>query len=267
MSLYKFHAFNDNNISAFESYSAWFAKPALFNDPFEGLYKEIMTPLNDELSTEIIISIFKDKPEIKEHALNSLLKKEQWLLDTLVDYCRSTTKAQQDNFHKSGVCCFINDGIVNPYEEPLMWGHYGDGLKGYVLQFESDFSNIFNCDKVGARRVIYQDEPPLLDCFELTMRYIRNGSDSIVSDILQIMTTKSKWWEYENEVRFISFMEGDKLIKYNQGTIKSIIIGSKMPEWQKRTIKAIAEKHQITDIKEAFAKDDSYKVGLRALSV
>ncbi|WP_429044499.1 DUF2971 domain-containing protein [Aeromonas hydrophila] len=270
MSLYKFHTFNENSISALESYSAWFAKPVTFNDPFEGLYKEVMNPINEALAAELIRYILHDRPEYIETLLNSKLEQNEWLNEMLIDFCKSMFRTQQANFHDSGVCCFINDGNVNPYEEPLMWGHYGNGLKGYAIEFESPSLNLFEHKNIGAVQVNYENEPPVIDCLGLTMRYIKkhnSDGNSIVPEILKIMTTKSKWWEYENEMRFISFMDGNKLIKYNEGAIKSIIIGTKMPEWQKRTIKAIADKHQITDLKEAFTRDDSYKVGLRELLI
>lgn len=269
MNLYKFHTFNEHSISALDAYSAWFAKPVSFNDPFEGLYKEVMNPINEVLAAELVSYILQDTPEHIEPTLNSTLERGEWLNELLIDFCKKIIRSQQNNFHDSGVCCFINDGNVNPYEEPLMWGHYGNGLKGFAIQFESLQYKLFEHENIGAVQVNYENEPPVIDCLALIMRYIRrhNTNDSIVPELLRIMTTKSKWWEYESEIRFISLMDGNKLFKYSEGAIKSIIIGSKMPEWQKRTIKAIADKHQITDLKEAFTRDDSYKVGLRTLSI
>ncbi|MFM4707717.1 DUF2971 domain-containing protein [Aeromonas caviae] len=270
MSLYKFHAFNDNSISALEAYSAWFSKPALFNDPFEGLYKEIMIPLNEELYAELISYMFHDNEETKSVILSPSFMKKEWLMGKMIEFCKGIVRAQQSNFYESGLCCFINDEKVTPYEEPLMWGHYGDGLKGFVIQFESDAMDIFEDEKIGAINVRYESEPPVLDCYRLAISALRKHNeeyDIAINDILQIITTKSKWWEYEDEVRFISYKNGNKLFKYRDGSIKSIIIGSKMSGWQKRTIKAIAEKHQISVIKEAVTSDDSYKVCLRDLSV
>lgn len=270
MSLYKFHAFNDNSISALEAYSAWFAKPASFNDPFEGLYKEIMVPLSDELLIELVSYMFHDDTETKERLISTSYKKKEWLMDKMVSFCKGIIRNQQDNFYKSGVCCFINDENVTPYEEPLMWGHYGDGMKGFAIQFESNSLDIFENEKIDAIEVSYEDKPPVLDCYNLAIRLLRNANDEYLSaftEILRIITTKSTRWEYENEVRFISYKDGGKLFKYKSGSIKSVIVGAKMPEWQKRTIKAIAEKHQITNLKEAFTNEDSYKVCLRNLSV
>ncbi|WP_139737835.1 hypothetical protein [Aeromonas caviae] len=113
--------------------------------------------------------------------------------------------------------------------------------------------------------VTYENEPPIIHCLEFMRKHLKTGSAA--SDVIKIMTTKSKQWEYENEVRFISFKNGGQLFKFRKNAIKSITVGSKMPEKQKMKIKEIADKHKIKDIKEAFSRDDSYKVGLRDLSI
>ncbi|WP_447830045.1 DUF2971 domain-containing protein [Aeromonas salmonicida] len=265
MSLYKFHAFNENSISALEAYSAWFAKPASFNDPFEGLYKEKVTTLNDNLIAELADTVSKKHPELKDIFISHMGLNKTVMLDYLTRLARDIVRSQQKNFYESGVCCFISDEKVHPFENPLMWGHYGNGLKGYMLQIDHDINYIFEDKRLGAVPVVYKSEPPSIYCLELMKQHLEKGTTA--SEIIKVMSTKSKEWEYENEIRFISFMNGNGLFKYTQGAIKSIVIGSKMPEWQKRTIKAIADKHKITDLKEAFSRDDSYKVGLRALSI
>lgn len=265
MSLYKFHTFNENSVSALEAYSAWFSKPTSFNDPFEGLYKEIVSPLNDEQMTEMRRYLCELVPSIKNVMLNSEYENDETMAKALAKVAMETFRSQQNNFYESGICCFISDERVIPYEEPLMWGHYGNGLKGYILQFDNDLDNIFEDEKLGAIPVEYNAEPPTIHCHELLRQQLKTGSSA--DDLLKVITTKSKEWEYENEIRFMSYKNGNKLFKYKQGAVKSIIVGSKMPQWQKMAIKAIAERHQISDIQEAFAKDDSYKVGLRALSL
>jgi len=264
MSLYKFHAFNENSVSALEAYSAWFAKPVSFNDPFEGLYKEILSPLNNESMTEMALGISEKDPLFK-YFLQPENINNGTMTGALTQVAQMTFRGQQDNFYKSGICCFISDGEVNPFEEPLMWGHYGDGLKGFMLQFDNVFDEIFESESLTAVPVTYENEPPIIHCLEFMKKHLKTGSAA--SDVIKIMTTKSKQWEYENEVRFISFKNGGQLFKFRKNAIKSITVGSKMPDWQKRKIKAIADKHQITDLKEAFTRDDSYKVCLRALSI
>lgn len=270
MSLYKFHAFNDNTISALEVYSAWFAKPASFNDPFEGVYKEVTTPKKDEYINELLDSLFEQEPDIREIFTDPDPERKALAMEALTKMSRNIIRTQQASFHDSGICCFIKDGMVTPYEEPIMWGHYGNGLKGYVLRFDVVSTEMFESKDIGSIAVAYQNEPPVIDSIELLGTFMRknNGQNGIIGpEIIKMITTKHMSWAYENEIRFISFGSGNKLFKYKEGAIKSIIIGSKMPEWQKRTIKAIANKHQITDLKEAFSRDDSYKVELRELSI
>lgn len=66
MSLYKFQNVNDNSLSALDSYSAWFSKPQLFNDPFEGLFIEELREITE---TEIVkaYQYLAKKPERKKN--------------------------------------------------------------------------------------------------------------------------------------------------------------------------------------------------------
>lgn len=46
--MYKFYSFNENNVTAFQNYSAWFSKPNVFNNPFEGIYVDDTADISNE---------------------------------------------------------------------------------------------------------------------------------------------------------------------------------------------------------------------------
>ena len=82
-----------------------------------------------------------------------------------------------------GLICFSKT-----WENPVLWGHYGNKHKGIALGFEID-------DSV-ANEVIYSDD--LIDIPIDTQTNRARPDDKLIDDILR---TKFKDWKYENEWR------------------------------------------------------------------
>lgn len=277
--LYKFQSFNDNNISALEKNSAWFSNPQAFNDPFEGIYIDD----TKEMSDSEFISLFKENKE------NSTLRNmfgittgmDEWLSQIYFDGKAERLKKilkergvnslimQQNYFYKTGVCCFIMGDNRKPINSSLMWGHYGDGLKGYVLEISSLPEHVFE-GKVISIPVEYKKNPPRINSSELikaviTKDKIEELESGDIEPLIKIMNTKHKRWRYENELRFISSQYGNKLAKYNEGVISSLYIGERMPSWQKAALIHIAKKNNIENIYEAYVNKESYSVSVKPL--
>lgn len=276
--IYKFHSFNDNNISALDNHSAWFSKPKLFNDPFEGVYIDNSHEMDDR---EFIDFCKKNRDN---HRFLNMLKCssniDEWLQ---MIYCRgiasqykrnflrrgvNALKKQQEYFHESGICCFIMDKGINPITNTLMWGHYGDGLKGYALGISDSLVNIFE-DMIFAIPVEYEKTPPILNATEMAIDLISQNIDNLndgeADYLLKIMNTKHEAWKYENELRFIFFDNGNRLVKYKKDSIQAIFIGEKMPSWQRAALIHIADKNNIKNIFEANINSTSYSVSFKPI--
>lgn len=208
---------------------------------------------------------------------------EDWLVQVFMskqaDYFKKefkersikSLKMQQEYFYDSGVCCFIMGKKKNPINNTLMWGHYGDGLKGYVLGLPPLPNNIFE-DRTICIPVEYKKKPPRLNATELTKKLINkktidNIEFSDLEILIKIVNTKHKRWKYENELRFISHDNGNKLVPYKKGAIKSVFIGEKMPSEQKAEIIKIATKNNVENIYEAYVNNDSYSVSFKHLVI
>ncbi|MGL6512956.1 DUF2971 domain-containing protein [Aeromonas hydrophila] len=150
-----------------------------------------------------------------------------------------------------------------------MWGHYGDGLKGYALGISPLDFQLFEEETLPIP-VEYEKEPPNFDSKELSMRFITENKNVVRDDnpnnLFKIMNTKHDAWKYENELRFISLESGNKLIKYKKSSIQSIYIGEKMPSWQKVALIHIAKKHNINDIFEARVNNKAYTVDIERVN-
>ncbi len=104
-----------------------------------------------------------------------------------------------------GVICYSNNDV-----NQLLWSHYADNHKGMCLVFE-----IPKEKEKGIKMVRYADTLPKID--------FKNDNEEINKGLLEITTTKSKNWSYENEFRQIFFDKGIH-VEY-PGNLVEIIFG------------------------------------------
>lgn len=274
--MFKFYSFNENNLTAFENYSAWFSKPIVFNDPFEGIYiddtkniddNELIRFFRSNKNNKRFLELFDIRTDVDTwltaaYTLGQIKNIKQEINE------RNTIILQeiQKRFYKSGVCCFIMDVQSPPIKNNLMWGHYGNGLKGFALKVNTNPEDVFE-DELTFSAVSYSDIPPKINASEIMLGMIKDEQDSMSNEavdlVLKVMNTKHTHWGYENELRFISTDEGNTPIKYKRGAIESLFIGERMLHWQKVALYHIAKGHNIKNIFEAYVNKASYSVGIR----
>lgn len=75
------------------------------------------------------------------------------------------------------ICC-----LSRSYKNTLMWTHYADSHKGCCIEVKVD-------SKVDCYNVDYSSD----------IQFVRNGKE----ELIHVLTTKSSYWSYEEEVRFI----------------------------------------------------------------
>ncbi|WP_421313022.1 DUF2971 domain-containing protein [Aeromonas sp. 603404] len=279
MSLFKFFSFNNNNLSSFADRKLWFSKVNAFNDPFEGLFIHSTKRLSSGQTIDVIRTMNKDGE------INKLLKIDHQSetmdrltdiamlgqLDTLREITEETLKIAfdkaMDDIYDAGVCCFISDKNIqaeysNPIQNQLMWGYYGDGLRGYALEMHEPFE----CnDKISCVSVEYIKDIPTIDTSDFGYKFYTSTSqqdrNNLSSKLVDLIASKSDLWKHENEIRFIS-QKGNALVSYSEGSVKALYIGEKMPEWQQTALVSIAKKNGITDIYTAYIRKERYELSI-----
>lgn len=140
-------------------------------------------------------------------------------------------------------------GILSLTEKPnniLMWSHYADAHKGFVIQFDTDNSYFANA---GLRKVEYSQE-----------RMILSASSIHNSDVLY---RKSLDWAYENEWRVVKELsdhdsiidERIYLFKCPLEVITGIIVGVNMPHERKVDLMNLCQDFGITIYQTALDKN------------
>lgn len=223
-----------------------------FNDPFEGELKvaeETLAQLlarsypkprstSDEAASHStswadIITAAANKPKSIEDQKADLLDRVRITKDVLLVMCFSRT-----------------------YSDILMWSHYANAHKGFVVGFdESEWVDGGADSFFPFQAVEYAKERIELDVVE------DYADDSYVPKLIRSYLRKSVEWEYEQEVRLLcvdklysgasnmSMHSKDRfLYQFNKHSIKEIIFGAKMEEHHKELIREAATRQNLLNI-------------------
>ena len=204
--IYKYTSF-ESALKIIENNSLKFSLPQEFNDPFE--------------MTNALIDTKYTKPDLRE-----------WL-DSFPDFSNSKKKQLFQDYNKkpaevikafnisfnkfknnTGICCFSKS-----YKKTLMWSHYSDNHSGICLGFY--FSSLSSNEELLLLTVNYIDKV-------ISVNYFR---EKLVSLFYWIFT-KSKIWEYEEEVRAVH-TNGSGLLKFEKECLKEVYFGLKVSEENK----------------------------------
>lgn len=214
--LYKYASWKDKYTKEnLEKRYIFFNTPENFNDPFD-LYAKFSIG-----NREFLKDLFQKEGVTED--IESLITNEQ-----LLDFARLMDRSISIN-SKYGITCFSK--LCNSI---LMWAMYADKGGGICLGFDIDFANsdtvkdmlsqIENLDKLSGAMfeiidINYNEERPVL---EYTPDY----------DIRELLHTKFKDWNYEEEVRIM--VQGNKQyvfpskLSYAPKYLSKIILGPMM---------------------------------------
>ncbi len=154
-----------------------------------------------------------------------------------------------------GVSCFstTSDNI-------LMWSHYADKHGGICIEY--DFSLLEKLENINAflLPVIYSNDRPLLtvDKFDLENGQATQESVMrIMPDLIRAILTKSEFWKYEDEWRFIALAEPKQPVKLP--IISKIFIGANITnDDYNKVVSAIGDRH--IPITKYSLKRDKYEL-------
>lgn len=227
---YKFLSFDRKDILT--SGMIRFAPIGSFNDPFE--LEPSITPYSKKFLRYL--------NETSERELNEIRMTE-------ADYTYSAERAgsvesfrekYRSEIAKYGVLSLSSNDTINqlltvstpekndPRTNILMWSHYADSHRGFVIEFRADF-----IDGVKLEKVEYSDTRDVLTFEDID----ENNFD-------KIFFKKSSEWKYEQEYRAVlPLSHANKihngqfhLYRIKKSSINSITFGCAMGEKEKKTI-------------------------------
>lgn len=193
----------------------YFAPANSYNDPYETEFRIKYNSWSDliELFVRVEIKntgINEEEARKKvEHVLSRVSKEQIEMRLWEAAYNMSEYAGQ-----RVGVYCLCG----NPYDL-LMWGHYSFGHRGICIQFEDQTINqMFNN---SLYKVKYQNELPSLEISKLLSSQFH--IDAYRS--MDIWTTKSNDWKYEQEWRIFDIIRGPGVHPINSRIISKVLLG------------------------------------------
>lgn len=199
MILYKYYSLSQYTDEAIIKQGLWCHTPRHMNDPFESLIQ-----LNREFSSsqlEIFREVCRSNPTGQKWSELS----DQHLI-TFFNHGRKFI------LKRYAFCAFSEK-----YDDILMWSHYTDSHKGFVVGF--DLSNL--AEKYHLTKVTYDNKLPDLDT-KLFAEFMCKNTES-VKDFIRDYSIKSDIWKYEREWRL--WQDGPGYIHYFPSQIKEIYFG------------------------------------------
>ena len=201
--LYSFRKYNEYSLSDLISNEISFGKPSVMNDPFD----------------TVVINWSR-----KEH---------------LKTICEETTHISpfSNSFEYYRLRSFVGNEDFTDYDETyakiLMWSHYADYHKGFCVKYELSKNFVF-----------HQDDDKLSMRILLPIEYSKKKQplSKKSMDYINAFRTKAKAWEYENEIRLLSYntQSDSSFISEKldaKSCIKEIVFGYSCPQSTIRTIR------------------------------
>lgn len=229
-----------------------FTQPKFFNDPFDvnpyinaSLPEKILKKVTEEDLFELE-KILQDS-EVGEFVLTD--DETEGLARGLASYLNSMNPGEVAEIYKDKVLKkLINDNmgvlsLTTKFDNLLMWAHYANDHKGFVVEFNTEDPFFYKALKVD-----YKQKRPRE----------KIGRENK----LRILFTKSIHWEYENEYRMLRKLKDAEeirndihLFKFPRISIKSIYCGCNMKDCRKNDIlKLIEENKTLKHINVYYAK-------------
>lgn len=227
---YKFVSFDRTDI--LKNGMIRFAPIGSFNDPFE------LEPSITPYSTKFL-NFIREMPEAEIDKITMTESDYAYSADRAdkIDHYR---KMYREKIGQYGVLSLSSNDSINqmltvsmpdrkdPRTNILMWSHYADSHKGFVIEFEANFIEGIKLEKVE-----YSESRDSLT-FE----------DVEEKNFDRVFFKKSPEWQYEQEYRAVSLLSDASriddgmfhLFKIDKTKINSITFGCAMSEINKKTI-------------------------------
>ena len=255
--LYRYFPKDNYTKSIFNRNELFFRNPNEFNDPFD--CKPLLTSERDWNQEEYIRFVINLANDSLGRYLNNGEKQsyENGARDKFINsdrnqLCREFNKIIKEHLAKS-----INEFRIlclsEKYNDILMWSHYADKHRGFVLQFDTEV--LLQSFSPRPQEIFYPPEESYPSIKDFNEKGCMN----------MFLITKSSHWAYEKEWRILMHIEDEdnpeeegKVYRFEKGLITGIIFGCEMKSPEKTEISEWVREYQPQIIPYDAIKDDNF---------
>ena len=227
--LHRYHKVDQYLIDSLIYNYLWFSNPLDFNDPYDcELNLNTSNASYEEIYNYLKEGFDKDN---RGRPYTYLEQRTKYLFSNPVEMEKCESNSNKDAVKQRGICCFSESD-----DSLLMWSHYANKHKGVCLTF-----NVSKDKDIFTKHPYLVEYPPKYPVFNWPR------DRGTFKPLRLLISTKSKEWEYENEVRIVrnSYDVKDKYrgkVEFDKNALLAIKFGYKNDESEQITIKAILEK-------------------------
>jgi hypothetical protein len=291
--MFKYFRISQNSLANLAASQLYCHHYAAFNDPFECWCVE-RRDVPDALKEPERYSRVRAAWLGPEHPVDPTVD------DLFAEYVESLTtypwSIVDNTKNNARISCFSESG-----DNLLMWAHYGDGLRGFCLEFDEQEILRGTPDGAHLLAVQYRDNPEPFDLclyevardqmewhehqiakarakgepveFGLGDDFARVAANSkrLMHEIYaKLLATKPREWHYEREIRLIFRVLKDDFsgvfYKFPRAAIKSVIVGDKITDENRTKISNALRQVEI-EIPLLVASRDpsSFRVSVRPI--
>lgn len=220
----------------------WFSSSQDFNDPYDcNICFDTKVYSQEEIRTFWESNYHNPKPSREEIEK----KVTEWVEDqTLLE--KYLYPGLRKHLQTVGITCFTSKN-----NNLLMWSHYANSHRGLCIGYDS---KALTKDFYQYEWVSYQDKFPKVNLLDIN------------NFMARISVTKSKEWEYEDEIRF--FQKERLSYPFKQESIKEIIFGLRTPISQMKTVMNLAHQLDYKGItfKQVILRDNQFAAEFATLN-
>lgn len=235
--LYKYRGWNKHTRAMIEKGELWFQDHKKLNDPFEmramselPRRKDQRKKLSDDLANQRFPGATKEEKRVVAMKLVKQMASDRIgfsLQEPMGFFCLSEVSTNT-----------------------LMWSHYSTEHEGICLQFNTSLWS----GKVTPLAVEYKEELPIIP-------WDAWAKHKVHSAFIQVMLTKAKTWEYEQERRII---RKTGLYQIEAMEIASVIVGACCPADHRKEIKEVCDSRGVK-VYEARLSETKYAIEIPGL--
>jgi len=259
--LYKY--LSRKRLSVIDNFRIRFTQPGELNDPFESAMlvdpdgKNELSKIIADLERDALLNeIIPENSEQKEFLDEKIRELANYVADLYAPHTLGKELAKKLN-SSLGVL-----SLSRTNASLLMWAHYGDSHKGYVVGLDDSHAFFNQIDNFG------KITKPYNVVYTSRRNIVKPGSEDYYE---KMMCRKSLEWAYEEEVRIFRGFSNSKIAGHENADdrvyleelprecIKEIYIGANASEDTKRKILEIVDKRKLhVKIFQARVSDELY---------
>lgn len=259
ITLYKYLPCDENSIKPLSEGELKYTDCRSFNDPFDCspvMYTDSYNEFKEQMRSrfEEIAQFKKLSPAKKLQEYPKMLRRAQNKLNEL-------------NYFQNNIASdFGVLSLSEKYKDTLMWSHYANNHKGYLLKLHVPVSgsqdNSSIVDEAGFNLISF---PVKYDTNRPRIKYPLDDT-RLAAIFIDAVTIKDPQWEYEKEHRVVDHRRGPGIHMYNrQSSLAGVVFGARTEQvWKSRILKLIEniqpECNNTLTVEQAVLSDNKFEI-------